>query len=677
MLRATPALLAALLVAAPAAAEVILEPAMRHLRIDGAREWSEFPESPEADAWEARFQAPANAAEWTLRLRQQDVKQTWTVTLNNRELGRLTVDENDMVIYFSVPPGLLEDAGNLLRIEQDLSRRAVPDDIRVGEIKLDERPRDAVLSEARLEVRVHGEDPNGPQPARLTIVDARGSLQTLGAASDDRLAVRAGAVFTADGRASFGLPAGEYAIYAGRGFEYSLAHQSVRLRAGESISIELGIRRQVPTEGWVACDPHVHTFTYSGHGDAALDERLITLAAEGVELPVATDHNQHIDYAARARELGLGRYFTPVIGNEVTTPSAHFNIFPVVEGAPAADHRSPEWSETLDNIFRTPGVKVAILNHARDLHSGVRPFDPELFNAAVGESRAERRMGFNAMEVVNSGATQTDPLELAHDWMSLLNRGLQVTPVGSSDSHDVARHFVGQGRTYIRAGDSAPGAIDVEQTVAAFLQGRVMVSYGLLAQITVEGRYGPGELARLGGDEVRVDVRVLGPDWVSADEVLLYADGEVVRREAIRGRAGAGVLWSGGWTLSRPRHDVHLVAVALGPGVEEPYWRTAKAYQPDSPDWRSHVIGVSGAVWLDGDADGRRMAAYDYARSAVAEGGDVWGRLGAYDAAVAAQAANLLTQRGVDLTTDASWRDAGEAVRAGVERYLEALQPAR
>ena len=88
------------------------------------------------------------------------------------------------------------------------------------------------------------------------------------------------------------------------------------------------------------------------------------------------------------------------------------------------------------------------------------------------------------MELINSGAVQTDPLQLFGDWCGLLNRGLSVTPVGSSDSHDVSRFIVGQGRTYIRCDDSDVAHIDVDSATKAFVQGKVLVSYGLLAKLT-------------------------------------------------------------------------------------------------------------------------------------------------------------------------------------------------
>src|SRR5207302_4696068 len=105
---------------------------------------------------------------------------------------------------------------------------------------------------------------------------------------------------------------------------------------------------------------------------------------------------------------------------------------------------------------------------------------------------------------------------------------------------------------------------------------------GLLADITVGGKYGPGDLVPVRG-EVPVRVRVLGPSWVKADRVELYANGVKVREAAVADDGRAGVKWSAEWTLPRPRRDVYLVAVATGPGVTGLYWPIAKPYQPDSP----------------------------------------------------------------------------------------------
>lgn len=660
---------------------LVVEERLVHLRNDPTREWSSFPEIAEADHLEVRFAATRNAAEYALRLRQQDVKQVWRVLLNGKPLGQLVRDEMDQVIYFPVPAGLLVDGNNVLRIETSARGPAAADDIRVGQIKLDTRPLQEVLDESKLHIRVVDADSKQPLPARITIANADGSLQTTAAASNDKLAVRPGVIYTADGEAHIDLPAGTYTVYAGRGFEYSVARVEATLAKGQSAEHTLAIRREVPTPGYVACDTHIHTLTHSGHGDASISERMITLAGEGIELPIATDHNVHIDYDPHAAKLGVRKHFTPVIGNEVTTAVGHFNVFPIQPQARVPDHRAKDWPTIFDEIFATPGVKVAILNHGRDVHSGVRPFGPDRFNAASGDNLLGWPMRFNAMEVINSGATQTDPLRLIHDWMTLLNRGHQVTPVGSSDSHDVSRYIVGQGRTYIRCDDSDSGKLDIDEAVASFLQGRVLVSYGLIAELTINDKYRSGDLAAADGRTVKVAVRVLGPDWTTATKVQLYANGALIRDEQLpmlEGGSPGGLKWEHVFELERPKHDVFLAAVAIGPGVDGPYWQTAKPYQPTSPDWTSYVLGLSGAVWVDGDGDGRPSSARDYATMAMAEsGGDpkkIVASLAKHDLATAIQAAALYTNAGGRLDDESlaqALATAPKHVADGIRRYQE------
>src|SRR4051812_33528306 len=91
--------------------------------------------------------------------------------------------------------------------------------------------------------------------------------------------------------------------------------------------------------------------------------------------------------------------------------------------------------------------------------------DPSDIWPWTGENLNGWQLRANAMEVVNSGAQQTDMLRLVQDWFGLLNRGVNLTPVGSSDSHDVSRYIVGQGRTYIRCKDDRPGEIPVKEAV--------------------------------------------------------------------------------------------------------------------------------------------------------------------------------------------------------------------
>jgi hypothetical protein len=663
---------------------LLLDAQLHHLRREGEREWADFPEQPESNQLSLRFVIPEGTTWRTLRLRQVDVRQSWDVRLNDRELGSLVADENDQIRLLTIPPETLRPGENALTIAPGPGSTAV-DDIRVGAVELLEPAAEEFLRQARLRVRIEDEQTGEPLPGRLTIADAEGVLQPVLAGREERLAVRTGVVYSGGGEFEVHLSPGEWTLSAGRGFEYSLDSRVVTVSPGKNPAVIMRIRREVATSGWIACDPHVHTLTHSGHGDATVEERMLTIAGEGIELPIATDHNRHVDHEPFARQARVRRWFTPVVGNEVTTPHGHFNIWPVLPEGPVPDHRTADWRDLFRSIQSTPQVRVVILNHARDLHAGVRPFGARFYHAGVGQLREDRVLRANAMEVVNSGAIQTDPLRLVHDWMTQLNAGQAITPVGASDSHDVSRYIIGQARTYIRVADDEVDNLPVVEAATSLAQGRVLVSYGLLADLQVDDRFGPGDVVPAVRDELDCHLRVLGPAWCAVHTVRLYANGELLREQRVTanraaGSAEPGVLWSDHWRIPRPRHDVHLVLVALGPGVTGAHWKTARPYQPTDPRFEPHTLGISGAIWLDVDGDGRGTAAREIAGRAWAlSGGELSPlldrlELAGVDAAVAAQAAWWCTEAGVDLETAEarrSWQSRSVTLRLGFERYLD------
>jgi hypothetical protein len=642
---------------------VVIEDSMVHLRSGDQREWTSFAEQPDAKTFERQFDSQTNSVPWTLSLRQQDVKQSWEVRLNDNSLGRLVRDEMDLRTDFEIPVGAVQQGQNRLLIKQ--TGRPDSDDIRVGHIELHAVAPGVLRNQATIQIALT-DDLDVPLPGRITIVNQQGTLIPVGANSGNGIAVREGVIYTATGNATFGIQPGNYRIFAGRGFEYSVASTQISLGEGEQAKRTLKLSREVNTDGWVACDTHVHTVTHSGHGDCAIEERMVTLAGEGIEFPIATDHNKHIDYIPIANAVGVGSRFTPVIGNEVTTKQGHFNIFPVSTGAEVPDHTQGDWGPLFEDIFSTPNVRVAILNHARDIHGGFRPFSPRHQISMTGENLDDWVQPFNAMEVINSGAVQTDPMQLFGDWCGLVNRGLSITPVGSSDSHDVARYIVGQGRTYIQSDDSDVGEINIADTVEAFLQGRVMVSYGLLTRLVVNQSHGPGDLVKpsAGDNEIVVTVEVHGPQWAQAESMELYVNGR--RRPAKQVQMGAlsetSLQGTATWRIPRTelKHDVWLTAVGHGKGIAAPYWQTAKPYQPDSANFVPYTFGATGPVRIDVDGDGRFSSPLEYAKRIVNEtipAGDhseadlmkLVDRLSHFDASVTQQALSLLQAVSVDL----------------------------
>lgn len=575
-----------------------------HVRNAEPREWSHYPEEAERSRLVLEFVVDSPERFGVLTLRQEGTKQTWTVSLNGEKIGLLQRDHNHLEHGFVVPEGLLKETGNVLEV---FTNSETPDDIHVGDVVLHEKRFDFGADlvgeleknrgfvrvvpqlEGSLSLECRDEASGDPIPCRFTIVDAKtGALAFLGVESDDRLAVREGVIYTLDGKAEFAIdPMRDYRIYCGRGFEYSLEEAS--WSPGEATKLKFSLRREVDTPGLVACDTHLHTYEFDRHGDCTLTERIISAAGEGVELPISTAHDKHIDYSSEAGRIGADRWMTPVVGCEVTTSFGHFNAFPIDPAARPAEHKLRNWSQIFQNIFAVPEVKVCILNHGRDVHRNFTPLAPENFDLESGTFLNGRELLANGMEIINSGATQTDPMQLVGDWLALLESGHEIAAVGSSDSHTVNFAIPGQGRTYLRVDDGDPGAIDVNAAVDRFVAGETWVSFGLVAMLEIEGD--------------SVGVEVLGPSWTSAARGRIFRNRELVMDFEIPqdSRRKGGEKFETKFSLADlgAEKGDFLCFVVTGPGISELYWPMMPPYQPDSPVLERYVFGMSPAVWIE------------------------------------------------------------------------------
>ncbi|MCE9604227.1 MAG: CehA/McbA family metallohydrolase [Planctomycetia bacterium] len=667
--------LAAVTVEQARGAEQVLEPKLRHLRNAEPREWSEFPERAEATELRLPFEVANEFRPQTLVLRHRDLRRDWIIYLDGRELIRLPQGDQDATTFWPVSPDKFSPGKHELRIA---TKDKAADDVMIGELQLDTRTKAEMLGEATVEVEVRDATKSGrgpvPVPCRLTLVDERGSLMTVGVEPKPRLAIRPGVIYTLDGRAQFTVPAGTYILYASRGSEYSVVETRLELKPGDVAKHRLTLDHEVEPFPECSVDTHVHTLTHSGHGDCTIEERIVTLAGEGLLLAYATDHNKTIDYTPTIAKLNTNDQETGVvIGNEVTTKVGHFNVLDLKLDAPPIDHEGKTWAEIGAAIKKAGPKGLVILNHARDIHNGFRPFGPERHISVAGEDVAGWKLPANAMEVFNSGSTQNDPTQLFHDWLGLLNRGLNISPIGSSDSHDVSRYIVGQGRTYFTFDT---GLTDGRSRLAR----PVAASLGLLCRISNdEGRFDPQSPFVPHATEYVIDVSVNGPSWIRADEVRLYVNGRETTENPIEDhRSSHGPLrYNLKWKLTNIKHDIHVVALAKGPGVDKPYWPIAKPYQPTSPDWKSYVIGCSGAIKIDGDGDGKYSSPFDYAKQLVAEVGTddakLVARLAEFDEAVAVQTTSVLRAAGPErweAFLAAVTKEGAPQVKSGARKYV-------
>lgn len=569
---------------------LVLDPTLHHLGDDRAG-WPDAPTEPEGPHLALSFVSPPNQEEWTLLVRQRDVDDRWTVRLDGRPIAELRRRKDDRTIGYRVPPGAIASAG---RHELVFEQAQGTDDCVLGEIRLVKAPLERALGLGRLTVEVIEKGSDRPLPARITIVpadDPTAARPELYDAGPAPVALRAGIAYVLRGRLDARLPAGSWRIYASRGTEWSALSATATLTPGNRARIVFPLVREVDTTGFVAADTHIHTYTFSGHGDATVEERMVTLAGEGVEFAVATDHNHNTDYRPVQEAVGANEHFTPVTGNEVTTKVGHFNAFPLDPHDRPPNAELTDWVRLVDEM-RAHGARVVILNHPRwpDVERG--PFGRYGLDRRTGAFADGRTLTVDAIELVNSCWLLDDARLKLQDWFALLDRGVDVAVVGASDSHTVGEP-VGQGRTYVASSTDDPADLDVEEICESFLRRRSSVSLGIFVDARLEGR--PlGSTVRAEGDHLELELDVRAPSFVRPLAAEVYLNGVKVAQRDLEPPAEGPTDVTLSFALPRPEHDAYVVAFVAGDGVDLPCWPTMKPY----------TLAATQPFRVDADRDG-------------------------------------------------------------------------
>lgn len=340
------------------------------------------------------------------------------------------------------------------------------------------------------------------------------------------------------------LPPGRYHVIVTRGPEYTIDERDVTVAVGKSVRVSAVVEHAVDTRGYVSADLHVHADP-SFDAPTLLEDRVRSLAAVGVDVAVATDHNAVTDYGPAIEHLSLGKRLASIVGDEVTTKEVlfgHFNVFPLVAGtAPIPFERiAPSELFAAARGLAKPGIPFVVqVNHPRMGDIGYL----ELLRFDRGDVEAWTRRaklfaaGFDAIEIFNGDHyAEIGKVERClDDWYALLNAGIRVVATGNSDSHKIVYQEAGVPRNWIAAGADDASSFDERLFLEALKAGRVVVSSGPFVRLEANGQpIG----ATVGAGSVTVSVQVDAPPWIDVDRVDLVRRG--VRAARWRGPFPAG-----------------------------------------------------------------------------------------------------------------------------------------
>jgi hypothetical protein len=580
--------------------ERMIHEALVHLG-DSEVDWKGVPKAPEGQRLDIEFtdkKAQAKKETICITVHQYHVDDPWSIQLNGKIVGRLERGRFEGDRYYELPAKHLKDGTNVLSFVPGKKT----DDIVIGRVRLYHGTLREKLRLCKIEIDVHGPDGRG-LPSRITVLDTKGERVPLYYGAMLSQAVRPGICYASRGKAVFEVPQGNYRVFATHGPEWGLSEGGLALQWGEASQLTLKLAPEVDTTGYISCDTHIHTVTYSGHGDASIEERMATLSGEALELAIATDHNHQIDYRPVQQRMELKEDFKSVVGNEVSTSMGHFNAWPLQaitsratekqKNAKRPEWRIQNWVKLIEGI-RAKGAKAVVLNHPRWPSHTDGPHGRFRLNQISGDRlTGPSALTFDAMELVNSTDLQDDPLFLVRDWFALLNHGERIMAVGSSDSHTVSDP-VGQGRTYLMSSTDTPSAIRVTEVTKNLVEGRSSVSLGIFSECWVNDKARMGDVLATRGKKVSVRLRVAAPSWIEPQRALLFLNGRQVAEKPIpheKGKACNALL---DFELTPLANDAHLVTLCIGtpPG---PYWPTMKPYS----------FAATNPVWLDADGDGR------------------------------------------------------------------------
>ena len=362
---------------------------------------------------------------------------------------------------------------------------------------------------------------------------------------------RAARVWTGDGSVELPLVPGSYDVDIEHSWRHGRARRSNVTVPGSGLAqLQVALEEKIHRDGWMAMDSHLHAAP-SSDGKLSMEDRLVTCAATGVEVPVHTDHDRHVDYRPLAAAMGLDERLLAVPGVEVSPLlRGHFNVFPVEArpGELANGGAEPWWilpenTEELFQRMRASAAPGAILqvNHGRSGMFEFANYDP---TSGTPMQPDYWSWDFDAFELLNStSARNWEPLRT--DWFSFLNVGRRPVPTGVSDSHG-RTNPCGYGHTDLFVGVDDPKDLSIELVQEAIRAGHAVVSGGVTLRATLQGD-DPADSPVLPGETVvgssaTLRLRVLAPSWIVPKWVRLYRNGVVLREEELAGTKD-GVTW--------------------------------------------------------------------------------------------------------------------------------------
>jgi hypothetical protein len=347
--------------------------------------------------------------------------------------------------------------------------------------------------------------------------------------------------FAITGKLDLPVPPGQHRVVVTRGYEYELYDAPATATAGATTTLPITLLRSVDSPGVMCADFHIHSH-YSADSDDLPELKVRGAIADGLEIPVSSEHEWIIDFQPIIQRLGLTKWAFGFPSEELTTFTwGHFGVIPLYPKPDAVNNGAVGWvGKTPPEFFREvnalPEKPVLIVNHPSG--SGFTAyFGASSFDRATGKGTDELWSDeFGAIEVFNDSDFEANRDKSVADWFALLNAGKTYWTTGSSDSHHETSSPVGYPRTCLNFGHDDPTKLSAETVRDVLRVGAATISGGLTMTVEGPGGVGPGGMSTKGAYKVVVQA----PGWLSASSLEVIVDGLTTETRPLTPVAGPG-----------------------------------------------------------------------------------------------------------------------------------------
>ncbi len=328
------------------------------------------------------------------------------------------------------------------------------------------------------------------------------------------------------GRATLPVPPGAYRVVVSRGYAYDLVDQNVVAEAGKTVAVTATLARSVPADGTLCADFHIHS-NFSADSQDPVESKVKAAIADGLDIPVSSEHEYVIDFRPVIERLGLTRWAFGMPSEELTTFTwGHFGVVPLLPKPDQVNNGAIGWvgkkpAEVFAAVKALPESPALIVNHPSGGGFGAYFSEAQLDRATGRGTNADLwSEDFTAVEVFNDSDLEANRTQSVEDWFSLLNAGKTYWAIGNSDSHDQRTTHAGYPRTCFPVG-SDPRALTNEIVRDAIKAGTSYVSGGLALTVRGPDGAGPGGTSQAGA----FTVTVRSASWISASKLEVFVDG--------------------------------------------------------------------------------------------------------------------------------------------------------